>query len=146
MKPATLTVRYENGVVLVDAAADAAFRKALMDGVPPQLRPKMLEALGAQPLPNAVRAMREARKHFGPEADEVFAAAAELAAELHRFLERNFALQGLLDWLTATGLGNDYRMIKVFYEWAAIGRATAIKPVLPSDVKVRFVGPDQRHG
>lgn len=121
------TVRYEGGLVLVDSAADAAFRKALMDGVPPQLRSKMMEALSADLQPNATRAMKAARRHFGKEADQVFALAAELAAELHRFLERQFGIQGLLDWLTVTGLGNDYRMIAVFYEWAGMAKAHAEK-------------------
>jgi hypothetical protein len=121
------TVRHEGGVVLVDAAADAAFRKALMDGVPPQLRGKMMEALSAQIQPNAVRAMKEARRHFGKEAIVVFAQAAEVASELHRFLESRFGIQGLLDWLTITGLGNDYRMIRVFYEWGGMAQAHAEK-------------------
>lgn len=121
------TVRHEVGLVLVDAAADAAFRKALMDGVPPQLRGKMMEALSAQIQPNAVRAMKEARRHFGKESDKVFALAADVASELHRFLERQFGIQGLLDWLTVTGLGNDYRMIKVFYEWGGMAQAHAEK-------------------
>lgn len=121
------SVRQQGGVILVDAKADAAFRKALMDGVPPQLRPKMMEALSAQIQPNAMRAMKEARRHFGKEADEVFALAADVASELHRFLESRFGIQGLLDWLTITGLGNDYRMIKVFYEWGGMAQAHAEK-------------------
>ncbi|WP_439392341.1 hypothetical protein ACRQ5Q_22360 [Bradyrhizobium sp. PMVTL-01] len=127
MKPEPFTVRYENGLVLVSSEADAAFRKALMDGVPTPLRAKMMDALSAPLQPNARKAMREAQRHFGAEANEAFAAASELAAELHRFLERNFQLQGLLDWLTVTGYGNDYRMIKVFYEWAKMGKAHAEK-------------------
>ena len=34
-------IKRENGVVLIRRDADEAFRKALMDGVPPSLRPKM---------------------------------------------------------------------------------------------------------
>lgn len=111
-------IRRENGVVLVPASTDAAFRKALMDGVPPQLRGKMVAALSAQLQPNARRAQREARRHFGKEASAIFVDASELASELHRFLRANFGLDGLLDWLDATGYGNDYRMIGVFAEWA----------------------------
>ena len=38
MKPLPFHVKRENGLVHVDRAVDQAFRKALMDGVPPSLR------------------------------------------------------------------------------------------------------------
>lgn len=119
-----LGIRRENGVVLIPAPVDAAFRKALLAGVPPQLRAKMAEALSAQLQPNARRAQREARRHFGKEADAIFADAADLASYLHRYLAGQFQLAGLLDWLDATGYGNDYRMIKVFAEWARMRSTT----------------------
>lgn len=111
----SLSVKHQNGVTFVDAAHDAAFRKALMAGVPVSLRSKMQEALAATPPKGAAA---HSKRYFGEEADQAFAAAAELAAELHRFLNKQYRLDGLLEWLTATGYGNDYRMIKVFYEWA----------------------------
>lgn len=117
-------IKREHGLVHIESSFDAACRKALMDGVPPALRLKMVIALSAQPLPNAYRAQKEARKYFGAEADQIFADAAGMAGALHRFLQGStYKLDGLLDWLTATGYGNDYRMIKVFAEWARLSRA-----------------------
>ena len=49
MKPFPFPIRRENGVVFIDGAVDAAFRKALLDGVPAGLRSKMREALAATP-------------------------------------------------------------------------------------------------
>jgi len=124
-------IKRENGVVLIPRDADEAFRKALMDGVPPSLRPKMREALAATPDPNAIKAIRHSRRYFGEEASKIFADASGLAAELHRFLAGRFQLNGLLDWLTATGYGNDYRMIKVFAEWARMAKASEKKLIIP---------------
>jgi hypothetical protein len=107
-------------MVHIRADFDAACRKALLDGVPAPLLPKMVEALSAQVTPNTRRAQREARRYFGKEADEIFAHAATFAQDLHQFLADRFGLLGLIDWLTATGYGNDYRMIKVFAEWARL--------------------------
>jgi hypothetical protein len=120
-----IRIKREGQIVHIERSFDEACRRALMDGVPPSLRLQMVTALSAQPLPNAFRAQKEARKHFGKEADAIFRDAAALAAELHRFVQRRFALDGLLDWLDATGYGNDYRMIKVFAEWARLSDAAA---------------------
>lgn len=121
-------VRYENGVVHISAPHDAAFRKALMAGVPVSLRKKMQEALAAMPRKNA---RGHAMRYFGEEADKVFGHAGELAQVLHRFLADRFQLVGLLDWLTATGYGNDYRMIKVFYEWSQMPAETKPQVIVP---------------
>ena len=120
----------ENGLVHIEASFDAACRKALLDGVPAPLRPKMVEALSAQLLPNAHRARKEARRYFGKEADAIFAHAATFAADLHKFLADRFGLVGLLDWLTATGYGNDHRMIKVFAEWARLSDEMSKKQII----------------
>lgn len=129
----------QGGIVSIRSDVDAAFRNALMSGVPASLRVKMMEALSAQVQPNARRAMREARKYFGDEADEAFASAAALASELHRYLEGKFQLRGLLDWLTVTGYGNDYRMIKVFYEWSKL-------EVSKRENRNVLIGPDDHLG
>lgn len=114
----------KNGLVHIERSFDEACRRALLDGVPTSLHAKMVEALSAQVIPNAYRAQKEARKHFGPEADEMFAHAATFASDLHQFLSQRFGLDGLLDWLTATGYGNDYRMIKVFKAWSEMKAET----------------------
>jgi hypothetical protein len=129
---APATIIRENGLVHIRSDVDRAFRKALLDGVPSSLQPKMAEALSAQVLPNARRAQKEARRYFGAEADEIFAHAAQLATDLHKFLGDRFGLIGLLDWLTATGYGNDYRMIKVFAEWARLSSEIGKKRVIVS--------------
>lgn len=122
-----LDIKRNGGIVFVDQAHDAAFRKALMAGVPPSLRAKMQEALAATPGPKAAA---HARRYFGEEADQIFADAAELAGVLSRFLNDQYRLDGLLEWLTATGYGNDYRMIKVFAEWARLAPKDDGKPRL----------------
>jgi hypothetical protein len=124
----SLSVKHQNGIVFVDAAHDAAFRKALMAGVPIPLRSKMQEALAATPNKGAAA---HSKRYFGEESDQAFAAAAELAAELHRFLNKQYRLDGLLEWLTATGYGNDYRMIKVFYEWSKLVPTDPPKIIAP---------------
>ncbi|MET4341953.1 hypothetical protein [Bradyrhizobium sp. RT9a] len=138
-----LDVKRDGGIVFVNAAHDAAFRKALMAGVPPALRGKMQEALAATPGRGAAA---HARRYFGVEADQIFADAAELAGYLHRFLNDQYRLDGLLEWLTATGFGNDYRMIKVFAEWARLTSKAEIKAILPAEAKVVWIGPDENNG
>lgn len=120
----------KDGLVHIRADVDRAFRKALLDGVPSSLYPKMAKALSAQLLPNAHRARKEARRYFGNEADEIFADASTFAANLHKFLGDRFGLTGLLDWLTATGYGNDHRMIKVFAEWARLSNEIGKKQII----------------
>lgn len=120
-----LDIKRDGGIVFVDQAHDAAFRKALMAGVPPSLRSKMQEALAATPGRGAAA---HARRYFRDEADQIFADAAELAGVLSRYLNSQYQLDGLLEWLTATGFGNDYRMIKVFAEWARLTPSDDGKP------------------
>lgn len=115
MKPLPFHVKRENGLVHVDAVVDAAFRKALLDGVPSNLRPKMVEALAA--IPNA-RTRRHSINYFGDELPAIKEQIAPLMFQLNRLLTESFRLPGLYDWLDVTGLGNDYRMIKVFKAWS----------------------------
>jgi hypothetical protein len=126
---APFPVKYENGLVHISAPHDAAFRKALMAGVPPSLRSKMQIALAATPGKGAAQ---HARRYFADEADKVFSEAQDLAQVLHRFLAEKYQLVGLLDWLTATGYGNDYRMIRVFYEWSQMPADTKPQIILPN--------------
>lgn len=133
MQPAPVPFGFkrENGVLFVESAVDAAFRKALLAGVPASLRIKMQVALAATPQKGA---RAHTMRYFGAEADAVCTSAAELAQELHRFLRTNYQLDGLLEWLTLTGYGNDYRMVKVFHEWAKMARSQG--PVVVSHGEV----------
>ena len=115
MKPLPFTVIRENGLVHVDAKVDAAFRQALMDGIPVQLRGKMREALAATPNKGA---MAHSRRYFGDELPHIKNRIAPLVIELNRFLSESRGLPGLFDWLDVTNFGNDYRMIKAFAAWA----------------------------
>lgn len=115
MKPLPFHVRRENGIVFVDSAVDAAFRQALLDGVPVNLRGKMREALAAIPDKGA---MAHSIRYFGDELEEIKARIAPLMMELNRMLSESFNLPGLFDWLDITNFGNDYRMIKVFKAWS----------------------------
>ena len=110
------TVIRKDGLVFVEAKADAAFRRALMDGVPVSLRGKMKEALAVIP-DKGTRA--HSYRYFGDELPAIKDKIAPLIVSLDRFLSSN-GLRGLFDWLAATGLGDDYRMIKVFSAWAEI--------------------------
>lgn len=115
MKPLPFHVKRENGIVFVDSVVDAAFRKALMDGVPPQLRGKMQEALAAIPGKGAAA---HSIRYFGNELPAIKQRIGPLLIELNHVLTRSFRLPGLFDWLDATNFGNDYRMIKVFSAWS----------------------------
>jgi len=115
VKPVPFAIKRENGIVWIDAAVDAAFRQALMDGVPVNLRAKMREALAATPDKGA---MAHSVRYFGDELQEIKAQIAPLMMELNRMLSESFNLPGLYDWLDATNYGNDYRMIKVFKAWS----------------------------
>ena len=117
---------HRDGVLWVNAEADRGFRKSLMDGVPVSLRPKMIEALAATP---DAGARGHSFRYFGAEFNAVANAAADLANELHRYLESR-GQPGFLDWVTMTRLGDDYRMLKVFYAWAQMKSAERPKPGL----------------
>jgi len=120
VKPLPFHVKRENGVVFIDSVVDAAFRKALLDGVPPSLLPKMREALAAIPdKGSAAHSMR----YFGAELAAIKERIGPLLIELNHVLTRSFRLPGLFDWLDATGFGNDYRMIKVLAAWSDLVRS-----------------------
>lgn len=128
------TIIREKGMVHVDAKVDAAFRKALTDGVPPQLRGKMREALAATP---GADAMNHAIRYFGgPEKiADIKNRIAPLLLEFNRMCTESFALSGLFDWLEVTGFGNDYRMIKAFLAWAEMVNAPSIGQVPSVETK-----------
>lgn len=108
-------VRREGGIVWVDKAADAAFRKALLDGVPSNLRAKMHEALAATP---DAGAMAHAKRYFGDELPAIMEQVFPLMFQLNKFFSEQLKLPGLFDWLNITNYGNDYRMIKVMKAWS----------------------------
>lgn len=104
-----------DGIVWVERAKDEAFRKALLDGVPPVLRGKMIEALAATPDAGSAA---HSRRYFGSELAAITARTDPLLFQLNRYLTERLKLPGLYDWLNVTGYGNDYRMIKVFKAWS----------------------------
>jgi hypothetical protein len=112
---APFSIRRENGVVWIDKAADAAFRKALLDGVPASLRSKMMEALAATP---GAGALAHSERYFKGELPAIVEAINPLMFVLNKFLAEQLKLPGLFDWLNETNFGNDYRMIKVFKAWS----------------------------
>lgn len=119
-------LRRKDGIAFVPTVVDQAFRKALMDGVPPSLRSKMIEALAATP---DARARGHSFRYFGAEFPQVAQFGAELAEALHRYLESR-GQPGFLDWLNITNFGNDYRMLKVFFAWSQLKSAEPAKPGL----------------
>jgi hypothetical protein len=114
-KPIPFRVKRENGLVHVDRVIDAAFRQALLDGIPVSLRPKMREALAV--IPDS-RSRVHTQRYFGDELPEIMERIAPLLLELNKLLSERFNLPGLYDWLDVTGFGNDYRMVKAFDAWA----------------------------
>jgi hypothetical protein len=124
------TIVRKDGMVHVDAKVDAAFRKALMAGVPPQIRSKMREALTATPGANA---MKHSVKYFGgpQRIAEVKNRIAPLLVQFNEMLTESFALPGIFDWLEVTGFGNDYRMIKAFLAWAEMANLPSLSQVSP---------------
>lgn len=104
-----------DGMVFVEKNADEAFRKALLDGVPVSLRPKMREALAAYP--NKV-SLAHSQRYFGDELQTIADRCKPLTQELDSYMERSLKLPGFRKWMIATGYTNEYRMIKVFDAWA----------------------------
>lgn len=100
----------DKGVTWIDAIADQRFRKILLDGVPPQLRSKMQEALAATPDPR--RDLAHSQRYFGVELETI----SSRIRPLFEAFDRQFP--GFGDWLILTGYTNEYRMVKVFNEWA----------------------------
>jgi hypothetical protein len=121
------TVR-ENGMVHVDAAVDAAFRKALLEGIPLSLRSKMREALAASP---GAKANEHSIRYFGgpDKIAEIKNRIAPLLLELNHFLTTARNLPGLFDWLQVTNFGADYRMIKAFLAWAELAETPSLGQV-----------------
>ena len=140
MKPFPFPVRRENGVVFIDGAVDAAFRKALLDGVPAGLRSKMREALAATP---GKGARAHALRYFGEELPAISQSFAPLMFELNKTLTEAFNLPGLYDWMDITNYGNDYRMIKVMAAWAELIRplpeGVVMNPGIPIAVTDRML-------
>lgn len=127
MTAMALNVMNKDGLTFVDGAADAAYRKALMDGVPLPLRAKMQEALSA--IPNKGSAAHSMR-YFGKELDAKLRIIGPLLDELEDFVRLDRKLSDLKRWLVVTGFANDYRMIKVFAEWAELRKTEPAKVVL----------------
>lgn len=119
-------VRKGDGVIWVVGKADEAFRKALMAGVPPSIRPKMHEALSV--IPDA-GAMAHSVRYFGPELADIKNRIAPLLINLDRFLRDRHGMPSIFDWLQATNYGSDYRMIKAFAAWAEMVNAPSLAVV-----------------
>jgi hypothetical protein len=120
VKPDPFPIIRRNGIVWVDKRIDQEFRKALLQGVPPILRPKMQEALSAYP---DDRARAHSERYFKGEVEEIVKEIAPLLIALNHVLSHAFNLPGLFDWLNVTHYGDSYKMIKVFREWAAMKRS-----------------------
>ena len=114
---------HQHGVAWVERNVDAAFRKALMDGVPVSLRGKMQRALAA--VPNPARDMPHTVRYFGAELAAIADRVKPLAMALDRYLAASRNLPGLQDWMVLTGFTNHYQFVGVMNEWALLGSASA---------------------
>ena len=111
------TRRNNDGLVWIDKRVDGAFKRALLAGVPPNLRSKMKEALAD--IPDA-GAMAHSIRYFGGPAKiaDLKNQIAPLLIELDKLLTNQLRLPGFFDWLDVTGLGNHFKLIRVFKYWA----------------------------
>lgn len=114
-QPGQFAVVQKDGMTLIERDHDTAFRRALMDGCPPQIRSKMHEALAVLPLPGAAA---HSKRYFGAELDSILKRTAPLIDELDVHLLTRCHLTGFKNWLQLTGFANDYRMIKAIAAWA----------------------------
>lgn len=118
-----------DGMVHIERGADEVFRRALMAGVPPSVRPKMREALAA--IPDKGSMAHSVRYFGGPEKiAELKNKIAPLMIELNQFLVSQ-NIHGLYDWLDITGFGSEYRMIKAFDAWADLAKTPSSRIILP---------------
>ncbi len=107
-----------DGVLWLDASADAQFRRLLIGGVPACLRPKMSAALSSFPEPDA---QAKAMAFYGERVTEVSAMTRPLIDELDALLERKGSA-GFCDWLMLSGYADHLPMIEVMLEWASMRR------------------------
>lgn len=112
---APFAVKHANGLTFIDSRVDAAFKQALIAGVPPVLRGKMREALADIPPKNA-RAHCE--RYFAGELPAIMQQVGPLLIKLDHVLTNTFRLPGLFDWLNHSNLGNHYKLVKVFKAWS----------------------------
>jgi len=115
MSAPQLSVVNKDGIVWVSRDADIAFRAALLAGVPPSLHAKMKDALSRHPHANA---RQYSEGYFGDELPRIIKAVTPLIDVLENYLEFQLLLPGLTDWLRATGYGDHWKVISVFYDWA----------------------------
>ena len=117
-----MQVKHSNGIAWVDRESDQRFRYALINGCPRTIQPKIKDALSRVPKPNA---REHSHEFFGDELPQIVERTTPLVLELEAVLEARFALRGFMDWLNATGYGNDVRMIKAFDDWASYVKSKA---------------------
>jgi hypothetical protein len=100
---------------LIEQGADWAFREALLRGAPESVRRELRHALSRVPQANAAA---YSRQYFGEELTAILERCQPLIDELHVFMHEFLKLPGFIQWLNATGYGNDYLMIKAFAAWS----------------------------
>lgn len=109
------TQRNDDGIIWIDAKADAAFRRAFLDGVPRNLYGKMRDALSETP---DGFAMEFSVKYFGKELTDIKNQIAPLLIAMNKYLTEQRNMPGLFDWLQATNYGNSQKLIIVLKEWS----------------------------
>lgn len=113
---------------LVDRGADWAFREALLRGAPDTIRPKIRAALDRVPKANAAA---YSKQYFGAELPAILKHTQPLIDELHVYFHQYLLLPGFMQWLSVTGYGNDYLMIKAFAEWSEMKLSTPRHLIVP---------------
>lgn len=107
--------RNGDGVVWIDAKADAAFRNVFLEGAPVALRMKMRDALSETP---DGFAMEFSVKYFGKELADIKNQIAPLLIAMNKYLTEQRNMPGLFDWLQSTNYGNSQKLIIVLKEWS----------------------------
>jgi len=104
------------GITWISTDSDKAFRRALEDGVPVSLRPKLRRALAS--IPDPALDLRFSQGYFGSALQDIADRAKPLVDTIDRYLETNRNLPGFRQWMILTGYTNQYLMIEVFDAWS----------------------------
>ena len=129
--------RGHKNLVMVNGNLDRAFRDALLAIAPEPARKHFREAFAGGGMPKGDGGAH-ARAYFG--ADKIPAISSlirPLSDELEEFMTRTLRFAGFNEWLTQTGWGDDYRIIKGLMAWAETKRSDAGE-------EIRVADPDQR--
>lgn len=128
--------RGHSNLVMVNGNLDKAFRDTLIAIAPESARKHFREAFSGGGMPKGDGGAH-ARAYFGH--DKIAGISAlirPLSEELEEFMTRTLRFAGFNQWLTATGWGDDYRVIKGLMAWAETKKEEVDAPAFPCSLRV----------